>query len=552
MNSGKIAVGAATTSIAEPVLWAAHQGGLGVIVGFGIGLISYLAAGEIQDLRERFAGAEAQSADRPRRDRAGKQSGRAGGLAQKGRSLGYRLLVGRSVRDEQPGPEPEEEDEDTVYLEEEAMRDEELLARGLLPLGWDLHPHVNTFFSKRTSILGMSGAGKSNLLARLVECLGKYDAPLVLCDSKPEYKRLCNKQYLRNAFRANAQNLTPENARASAAAIMERRLHVVVDLTSYETQALAATVMIELILGLGAYQSAQLEAGAALIPCTLILEEAADWLPEDESQSAIRGVKATRGQQGNLLAYLQRVWFNVATKGRSYGLGLITATQRPAQVDTRLIAQAEWRFLLKAMEPTDLKVYRHYGTKDEQIMTLDPNQGGAYCIGPDGTRGIYSIRRRESPDEAPSPGLENLSRRASATSSSAGVSGRETFRTDHQFERGNAAADRFQGNAETPTSRLDERFSGVSTDAERFQPDGNARPGAMETVGEDEGEDAGAGFTHAEMAEVLQAYRELLVEAQGGKVSRRSIQRRLNWSGRKYMRVIRPVCDAAGIALGDE
>src|SRR5579863_5292797 len=105
MNSGKIAVGAATTTIAEPVLWAAHQGGLGVIVGFGIGLISYLAAGEIQDLRERFAGAEAQSADRPRRDRAGKQSGRAGGLAQKGRSLGYRLLVGRSVRDEQPGQE---------------------------------------------------------------------------------------------------------------------------------------------------------------------------------------------------------------------------------------------------------------------------------------------------------------------------------------------------------------------------------------------------------------------------------------------------------------
>jgi hypothetical protein len=99
LNNGKIAVGAATTTIAEPVLWAAHQGGLGVIVGLGIGLISYLAAGEIEDLRARHAvmAAEAGQSDQiaPRRA-SGQKSDRAGQLAKQGRSLGYRLLVGRN------------------------------------------------------------------------------------------------------------------------------------------------------------------------------------------------------------------------------------------------------------------------------------------------------------------------------------------------------------------------------------------------------------------------------------------------------------------------
>ncbi len=527
----QLTVGAVTTSIAEPVLMAAHQGGFGFIVGLGLGLVGYLAAGEVNDLRARHAPATASQSDQGQQ--RNQETGRAGKLAHRGRSVGYRLLVGRSVRGDESATS---QDEETWSLEEEDLGDAELLAQGLLPLGWGLHPHVNTFFSKRTSILGMSGAGKSNLLARLVECLGKYDAPLILFDSKPEYKRLCNRQYLRNAFRATAQNLTPENARASAAAIMERRLHVVVDLTSYETPADAATVMIELILGLGAYQSAQLEAGATLIPCTLILEEAADWLPEDESQSAIRGAKAHKGQ-GSLLSYLQRVWFNVATKGRSYGLGLVTATQRPAQVDTRLIAQAEWRFLLKAMEPTDLKVYRHYGTKDEQIMTLDPNQGGAFVIGPDGTRGIYSIRRRESPDEAPSPGLENLRRPAMPPS----VPGVPAFRGQGDFERGNAVAGTFRSDAGTPWKQPVEPFPPVPAAWER-SGEAAERRNAPEREPE-------VGYTPQEEQAVLRAYHELLAADGGKEPSRRDVQKHMGVGGAVYQRLIRPVLDKHNLSM---
>src|SRR5712691_2883812 len=88
-------------------------------------------------------------------------------------------------------PAPDEKAEDDTVLVEEEQAPQDLLA-----LGWNLHPHVNWFFSKRVSILGMSGSGKSNLLARLVECLGKYDAPLILFDSKPEYRKLCSTRFL--------------------------------------------------------------------------------------------------------------------------------------------------------------------------------------------------------------------------------------------------------------------------------------------------------------------------------------------------------------------
>ena len=41
-------------------------------------------------------------------------------------------------------------------------------------------------------------------------------------------------------------------------------------------------------------------------------------------------------------------------------------------------------------------------------MALNPKAGEAYVIGPEGSRGVYHIRRRYSPDVAKSPGLANI------------------------------------------------------------------------------------------------------------------------------------------------
>jgi len=250
----------------------------------------------------------------------------------------------------------------------------------------------------------MPGSGKSNLIAVLVEELGQFDAPLLVFDHKPEYEPLCQRPYLSNPERLNAQTLSPQHAAATAQRIMEERLQVVIDLSSYANDAQAALVMTELIAGVLRYQKAS--TNGERIPCTFVLDEAHYWLPENEGHSTIRGVRLRSGQP--LLAYVQQAFFTLAKLGRSFGMGLIVATQRPADVDKRLISSADWRFLLKALEPADLKVYRSYGLTDEAAMTLNPKAGEAYVIGPDGLHGVCHLRRRFSPDVAKAPGLANI------------------------------------------------------------------------------------------------------------------------------------------------
>ena len=524
-NGQKVAAGVATTTIAEPLLMLAHQGGVGVIVGLGLGVAAYLGVDEIQGWGERLGfGSE---------ERAEKAAPVLRAVAQgkhKGASWGKRLLVGRSVREAEVAEIHSGDEPDTVFVDEEEEED-------LLALGYDLSPHVNWFFSKRVSILGMSGSGKSNLVARLVECLGRYDAPLILLDLKPEYRKLCSRRYLVNATRADATSVTPQNARAIAQEIMEKRRQVVLDLSSYEDPADAARVMIELVLGVQAYQKACLSENIAPIPCMFVLEEAHEWLPENEGYSAIRGVKEANGQ--SLLSRLQRVFFNLATYGRSFGMGLITATQRPANVDKRLISQAEWRFLLKAMDPSDLKTYRTYGATDEQIISLDPNQGEAYVVGPDGSRGVYRIYRRESPDEAPSPGVENL-RRAAVPDSVPRV---PAFPNQGDIERGNAFAGTGNVPAGTPRKQPAEPLPPVPGAWERSPVAGNGgnAPAAMR--------EAEVGYTLYEERAVLRAYHDLLEANAGVEPSRRAVQQHMQQGGRYYQRVIRPVLDKHNLSM---
>lgn len=525
-NGHKILAAGAAIVAGEIIL--SHFGGPGLIVGLFAGPAAWVGIENYEDVSGKSLALPSR-APRPKSGRAEASGGKL--------SLGRRLVTGKSYREAQtaaaaasaPGDSEQatdEEPEEDTYIDEE-----EPATQDLLDLGWDLRPHVNTFFSKRVSVLGMSGAGKSNFLARLVECLGKYDAPLILFDSKPEYKKLCSRRYLCNAARADSASLTPQNARKIAHQIMEQRLQVVVDLSTYEPED-AALVMIDLALGVRAYQQARLDAGEILIPCTFIVEEAHDWFPEDESQSVLRGIRV---DDGMLLSRLQRVYFNLETKGRSYGMGLVTATQRPQAVDKRLISQAEWRFLLKAMEPAELKVYRTYGAQDAQIISLNPLRGEAYVIGPDGSRGVYHIKRRESPDEAPSPGVENLYRAPAATS----VPAWERSQREGALERGNASAGTFPARAGTRREQPVEPLPPVPDRRERSQ-----------SVPASSGNVPDVGYTPDEEQAVLRAYHELKAANSGEEPSRRAIAQYMGLAGgRPYNRVIRPVCDKYKLSM---
>jgi hypothetical protein len=515
-----IAAGSATL-IAEPALAMAHQGGLGIIVGLVVGAVAY---GILDEVEQRTDGQLALPV-RPRSAAA------ANPKTQGKSSLGYRLLVGKSVREEE-GRAPTELEE--VADEEESIDLEELLELG------ELHPHVNTMLSNRVAILGMSGAGKSNLVADLVEELGQYDAPLIMLDHKGEYGPLCATPYLLRPVRANAQNLTPANTRAFAQRIMTERLQVVVDLSSYR-DADAALVMAGVIAGVAKYQKPLDKANR--ITCTVVLEEAHYWLPQDQSQSTIRGIKNRADENGQtLLAYLQQTFFQLSKIGRSLGMGLVVATQRPADVDNRLISQAEWYFLLKVMLPADLARYRGFGAPDGVAAKLNPKKGEAYVIGPDGTHGVYHLRRRYSPDESSTPGLANIKNATPvATATRSPVPG---SRMRGMFERADTSGNVPAGNTGNTENALREPGNAHSLDWEHSRSLGNTGNALEE---EEATGNEPEGYTHEEETQVLLAYAALLKS--GVPVTRRGIRNYLEWPNRRFTRVIKPVCDKHNIAM---
>ena len=509
-----LAAGTATF-IAEPVFAFAHQGAVGVILGVAAGAAAYALIDDVEQVT-------GKQLSLPARHRSSHPQARTREKA----SLGYRLLVGKSAREEAEA----DDDLDTVLVAEEEAE----ALPDTVELG-DLHPHVDTVLSNRVAILGMSGAGKSNLVADFVEELGQYDAPLIVLDHKGEYGPLCATPYLLRPVRANARNLTPANARAFAQQIMQERLQVVVDLSSYR-DADAALVMAGLIAGVAAYQKPLDKADR--VTCTIVLEEAHYWLPQDQSQSTIRGIKNRGDENGQtLLAYLQQTFFNLSKIGRYLGMGLIVATQRPADVDNRLISSSEWYFLLKAMLPADLARYKGFGAPDGVAQKLNPKKGEAYVIGPDGTPGVYHLRRRFSPDESQTPGLANIRNAAPVGRSShhshspgAGVG-----------ERGNV----FE-NSENVKTRIEENGP------EKPFPQGVNGRRYSHLVGEysqrPENDENGPDYTPAEESRVLLGYADLRGEYGGKPVPRTAIRDRLEWDNRKYQRIIKPVCDKHGIA----
>jgi Helicase HerA, central domain len=324
------------------------------------------------------------------------------------REPGKRSLMDKLL-DRQPPDEVLEDDDDEqdesdereeVFDEEE----EEVQEAYMLNLGITLRPHPNAVFSNRIAILGMPGAGKSNTVAVLAEELGQYDAPLIIFDQKPEYTKLCAYPYFIHAFRANASNVTPTGAFEFGERMMNERLQVALDLTSYDDDDKAAYVMIEIIRGVLAWEK-QFEVGNRL-PVTFFFEEADYWLPQAEQHAHVDRSKEKGGK--SLFNKLQQTVFNLVHRGRSFGMGTVISTQRPANIDNRAFAVAEWKILLKANMPSDLKVYQGIGLDPDAAQVL--GKGEAYIIGPD-IKGVFQIRKRNSPDEASTPGLENLQRK---------------------------------------------------------------------------------------------------------------------------------------------
>lgn len=200
---------------------------------------------------------------------------------------------------------------------------------GALPLD------VSSFIGHMTALLGITGSGKTNTAAVLIEELLSHNLPMTIVDIEGEYYGLKEKYELLVAGRSEHSELllNPENAGALAQMSLERGISVILDLSEY-TEDESYVCLVEYFTTLWN------TASKVKRPYQVILEEAHEWIPE--------------GARTPLKALLTRI----ALRGRKRGLGIVLMSQRSAKVAKDVLTQASLLFLHKVVHPTDMRVYK--------------------------------------------------------------------------------------------------------------------------------------------------------------------------------------------------
>jgi hypothetical protein len=287
----------------------------------------------------------------------------------------------------------------------------------MMQLARDLVFHLNLILSGRVSIFGLPNSGKSNLIAKICEELGRLIVPFVLADTEDEYSQLVDQKrtWLRNGYTAGNQhafgedaNFPPhfipvdrEGAYYFGKLVLEHGFQVVLNLESYDTEEEAALVMCEVVRGMRDWE--QEHPPDDRVSCFFILEEAATWLPQNAGEIRERLTPQTFG-------LLQTTMFNtMVRKGRKRGLGFIFASQRPAEIDKRAM-KSSWRFLLWQSEKADLDYYEEMCPHIDRDLVQKFQPGECVAMGP-GILTHTRIYQKRSPDCAKTPGLESIRRR---------------------------------------------------------------------------------------------------------------------------------------------
>jgi uncharacterized protein len=367
-RSSKLLIAGASVPIVEGVAAIMHGGAIGAIVALGVSGLVYVVADEMEERGKAIA--------LPRLSLR-KREGAAGGKNKRG--FLYRAFTPKDMREED---EEDLEDEPDMYS---------------LDLAPDFRPHVNSILSHRTVILGQPGSGKSNAVADLVEELCQFEAPLIIFDSKPEYARLCAEPFMTNPFPVEPGSITPANARLFAYKVLDERLQTVIDLTAYRNATTAAQVMCIIVQTIMDWETQYVP---NVLPVTIVLDEAHRWFPQQQNLSSV---------EKSVSLQLLQTSIDLVTGGRSLGMASIIATQRPQNIDKRIISVTDWYFLLRASYPNDLKVYRDLaGADPEMIQALANGEVLVKDVETGKYNGVYQFRRRSSPDDAKTPGIENL------------------------------------------------------------------------------------------------------------------------------------------------
>jgi Helicase HerA, central domain len=194
---------------------------------------------------------------------------------------------------------------------------------------------TQTLVGRSIAVLGITGSGKTNTAAVLIEELLSNDLPLTIVDIEGEYWGLKERFEILVAGRSEHAELEigPENAGKLAEISLKRGISVILDLSDF-TQEESYEFLLEYFKSLWATSSVTRQ------PYQIVLEEAHEFVPQSTSTP------------------LKQVLTRIALRGRKRGLGIILISQRSAKVEKDVLTQASLLFLHKVVHPIDLRVYK--------------------------------------------------------------------------------------------------------------------------------------------------------------------------------------------------
>ncbi len=219
-----------------------------------------------------------------------------------------------------------------------------------------LHLDTGSLVGKSAALLGITGSGKTNTAAVLIEELLSSGLPLTIVDIEGEYYGIKQRHDVLVAGRSEHSELLigPENAAQVAQVSLTRGISVILDLSEY-TQDESYEFLV-------AYFTRLWEvAGKERKPYQIVLEEAHEFIPQGTTTP------------------LKQMLTRIALRGRKRGLGMILMSQRSAKVEKDVLTQTSLLFLHKVVHPTDMRVYKDLiplppAEVEAQVGALRPGQ----------------------------------------------------------------------------------------------------------------------------------------------------------------------------------
>ncbi len=255
-----------------------------------------------------------------------------------------------------------------------------------LRLSPTFQPDVDLLTAEGVIAFGVKGSGKSNLLALLVEQLGRFLLPQLIIDTEREYQSLAS--LLPRGVIATADRCP------SGSDIIHKGLQVVVDLQSWQSDEAAALCLCQLIEEL--FTATVAIAPHDRVPCVIHLDEAAYWLPQE---AVVYLSKETRKA-------LADAFHKLASRGRKQGLTPFLYTQSISEVAKSVIRQAGVKVLMRQTLDIDLSRYCQYiqGATSRTRKAIQAYPGGkAIVILPDGSQHRVQFHTRQSEHVSQTP-----------------------------------------------------------------------------------------------------------------------------------------------------